>query len=131
MMKRLAVPLLVLACLAPAALQKRKQSQNQIEIIQASAERQERRIILDGRVKNTGQRVLYRLILCFDLVDSEQRVISRRKGPIEADVLEPGEEASFQFYVPDQARALQILMGAESERATDIEVIKSGPFPIE
>ena len=131
MMKRLAVPLLVLACLALAAFQKPKQqSQNQIEVVEAKAERQERRIMLDGRVKNTGQRVLYRLVLVFDLIDSEQRVISRRKGPIEEDVLEPGEEASFQFYVPDQARAVQFRMGAESEKTGDVEVLKPGPFPI-
>ena len=132
MMKRLAVPLLALACLAPAALQKPKQrSQNQIEVVEAKAERQERRIMLDGRVKNSGQRTLYRLVLIFDLIDSEQKVISSRKGPIEEDVLEPGEEASFQFYVPDQARAVQFRMEATSEKATDLEVIKPGPFPIE
>jgi hypothetical protein len=131
-MQRLAVPLLLLACLAPAAFQQRKrQSQNQIEVMQAKAERQERRIMLDGRVKNTGQRVLYRLVLVFDLIDSEQEVITRRKGPIEEDVLEPGEEVSFQFYVPDQARAVQFRMGAESERTVGLEVIKPGPFLIE
>lgn len=132
MMKRLAVPLLVLGCLAPAALQERKQqSRNQIEVMEAKAERQERRIMLDGRVKNTGQRVLCRLVLLFDLIDSEGRVISRRKGPIEEDVLEPGEEASLQFYIPDQARAVQFRMGAEFEKATRLEVIKPGPFLIE
>jgi hypothetical protein len=132
MMKRLAVPLLVLACLAPAALQKRKQqSQNQVEVMEAKAERQERSIMLDGRVKNTGQRVLYRLTLVFDLIDSEQKVIASRKGPIEEDVLEPGEEATFQFHVPDQARAVQFRMGAESKKTVDLEVIKPGPFLIE
>jgi hypothetical protein len=130
MMKRLAVPLLLLACLAPAALQKPKQ-QSQIEVLEAKAERQERRIVLDGRVKNTGQRAIYRLILVFDLIDSEQRVISSRKGPIEEDVLEPDAEASFQFYVPDQARAVQFRIGAESQQAGDFDVIKPGPFLIE
>lgn len=131
-MKRLALPLFVLACLAPAALQKQKQqSQNELEVVEAKAERQARRIMLDGRVKNTGQRVLYRLVLFFDLIDSGQKVITRLKGPIEEDVLEPGEEASFHFDVPDQARAVQFRMGAASEKATDFEVIKPGPFPIE
>jgi hypothetical protein len=131
-MKRVAVPLLVFACLAPAALQQREQrSLNQIEVKEAKAERQERGIILDGRVKNTGQRALYRLTLVFDLIDSEQKVISSRKGPIEEDVLEPGEEASFQFHVPDQARAVQFRMRAESEKTVDLAVVKPGPFLIE
>jgi hypothetical protein len=131
-MQRRAVLLLLLACLATAALQKpKKRSQNRLEVVEAKAERQERTIMLDGRVKNTGQRTLYRLVLIFDLIDTEQKVISRRKGPIEEDVLEPGEEVSFQFYVPDQVRAVQFRMGAESERVTDFEVVKPGPFPIE
>jgi hypothetical protein len=130
--KRLVLPLLALVCLAPAALQQPKQqSQNQLEVVEAKGERQARRIMLDGRVKNTGQRVLYRLVLFFDLIDPEQKVISRLKGPIEEDVLEPGEEASFHFDIPDQARAMQFRMGAASEKATDFEVIKPGPYPID
>ena len=132
MTKRLAVPLLVLACLAPAALQQPKQqSQNQLEVAEAKGERQERRIMLDGRVKNTGQRALYRLVLVFDLMNSEQKVISSRKGPIEEDVLEPGEEGSFHFDVPDQTWAVQFGVRAASEKATDFEVLRPGPYPIE
>jgi hypothetical protein len=131
-MQRRAVLLLLLACLATAALQKRKQQdQMRIEVVEAKAERAEGKITLDGQVKNTGQKVIHNLILFFDLLDSEQRAVSRRKGSIDEEVLEPGQEAAFHFYVSDHARAVEFRMAAESPRTGELDVVKPGPFPIE
>ncbi len=131
-MRQLAVVLLVLACIGSAAPQERKeQKQFQIEVVEVKAARVENRIALDGKIKNTGQRDVHRLILVFNMLDSERRVLSSRRGPIEEDVLEPGQEAVFHFDIPNQARAVYLRMEAEYAGGTTLDVAKAGPFPID
>jgi hypothetical protein len=131
-MRRLAVVLLVLACFGPAAPQtRREQKQFQIEVVEVKAARVENRIALDGKIKNTGQRDVHRLILVFNMLDSEQRVLSSRRGRIEEDVLEPDQEAAFHFDIPNQARAVYFRVEAEYAGGSSLDLVKAGPFPID
>jgi len=111
--------------------QRRKQQPaTQIEVREIKAARADRRITLDGVIRNSGTRPLTNLLLLFDLLDADRKTISRRRGTIEEAVLEPGDESSFQFYVTDHVRAVEVSVAAE-QRGQEIDVAKPGPYLIE
>jgi len=130
-MKRRVLLLLLFASFSSQAQQQRKQpSALRLEVVELRAAREAGRITLDGEVRNSGTRPLTKVTLLFDLLDADRKTISRRRGPIEEAVLEPGDSSEFHFYVPDQARAVEVLVGAE-QRGLETEVVKPGPFAIE
>lgn len=88
------------------------------------------RITIDGTVRNTGTVPLSRLTLSFDLLDDGGKTISRRRGPVEEEVLEPGAESVFGFLVPDEARAVSVRVSAE-QRERFVAVVKPGPYYFE
>jgi hypothetical protein len=130
-MKRRAVLLLLFAPFSsPGQRQRKERTILRLEVVEMKAMREEGRITLDGEVRNTGTRALTKVVLLFDLLDADRKTISRRRGPIAEAVLEPDESSVFQFYVPDQARAVEVRVGAE-QRGLEMEVAKPGPFPLE
>ncbi len=130
-MKRRWLVALLSASFSSFGQQRRKQqAETQIEVREIKAARAEHRITIDGAIRNTGTRPLVKLLLLFDLLDADRRTISRRRGTIEEAVLEPGEASSFQFYVADQARAVEVSVAAE-HRGAQIEVTRPGPYVIE
>ncbi len=102
-----------------------------VEVLKLEAGRESGRILIDGAVKNTGQRRLPALTLVFDLLDSDGNVMSRLRGPIEDEVLEPAAESEFHFYVSDHVRAVLVRVSAVSGRGMDVEVVNGGPFPLD
>ena len=68
--------------------------------------------------------------MLFDLLDADRKTISRRRGPVDQEILGPGEESEFHFYVPDHARAVEVQVAAE-QRGMEIDVEKAGPYPID
>ncbi len=130
-MKRLAALLLLSAPLLSVGQPRRKESNVlRLEVVEVKAAREAGRITLDGEVRNTGNRPLTKVVLVFDLLDADRKTISRRRGPIDEAVLDPGDSSAFHFYVPEQARAVEVRVGAE-QRGLEMEVAKPGPFPIE
>jgi len=88
-------------------------------------------INVDGRVINTGVRPIAKLVILVDLLNTESKVISTRRGAIEEEMLQPDQECEFHFYVPDQPRAALVRLRAESAKYNYVEVVKRGPYPIE
>lgn len=130
-MKRCAALLLLIASFSSWGQRPRKQQNvTRLEVVELKSARDGGRITLDGEVRNTGTRPLTRVILVFDLLDADRKTISSRRGPIDEAVLDPGDSSAFHFYVPDQARAVEIRVGAQ-QRGLEIDVAKPGPFPIE
>jgi hypothetical protein len=131
LMKRCAALLLLFASFSSQGQRERKQPNVvRLEVVELRAARDAGRITLDGEVRNTGTRELTRLVLMFDLLDADRKTISRRRGALEEAVLDPGDSSTFHFYVPDQARAVEVRVAAE-QRGMEIEVAKPGPFAIE
>ena len=112
--------------------QKERKPQNvtRIEVAELKAARAERRITLDGTIRNAGTRPLTKLVLLFDLLDADRKTISRRRGAVEEPLLEPGDDYSFEFYVADHVRAVEVGVAAEA-RGLEIDVAKPGPYLIE
>ena len=130
-MNRRSVLALLSAPFSSFGQQRRKQeAASRIEVRELKAGRAEGRITLDGVIRNTGARALTKLVLLFDLQDADRKTISRRRGAVEEPVLEPGDEYSFNFYVADHARAVEVTVAAEA-RGLEINVAKAGPYLIE
>jgi len=130
-MTRCVTLLLLVASFSSQGQQQRKQRDFlRLDVVEMKAVRAEGRITLDGEVRNSGTRPLTKVVLLFDFLDADRKTISRRRGPIEEAVLEPGDSSTFHFYVPDHARAVEVRVAAE-HRGLEIDVAKSGPFPVE
>lgn len=130
-MKRRAL-LLAFASLWFASGQKRKQERPpDVEMTAASAHRAPgRRINLDGRVKNVGQKPIENLILVFDFLTAGEKVITTQRGPIDSKWLEPAESCEFHFQMTDHARAVSFRVRATS-KGFELLVANGGPFPVE
>jgi hypothetical protein len=129
-MKRRHAILLLIALWPGLAQQKRKQSANKVEVVEAKMQRSEGKITLDGLVRNVGTRPLSKLVLIFELLDADRKTISRRSGPIDEKLLPPGEEATFEFFIPDHARAVEIMVHGE-QSGLEIDVVQPGPYSID
>ena len=60
-----------------------------------------------------------------------KEVLTTKNGPVEAEVLAPGEEADFRLQINDQNRAVHIRFNAEDKDKRDLRLENSGPFTIE
>ncbi len=131
-MKRRTLLGLAVASFSSRAQLRRKQPEpvSRIEVISIQVQRDAGKITIDGTIRNTGTVPLSRLTLSFDLLDADGKPISRRRGTIDEEVLEPGAESSLGFFVPDHARAVSVRLSAE-QRERRVEVVKPGPYYFE
>lgn len=111
--------------------QGKREGAPRLEILELSAARAENRLTVDGRVRNAWDRPLSKIVLIVELLDSDRKLIGQRRGALEEDLLEPGQETAFHFYVPLQPRSIQVRLAAEAARVTYVQVINPGPYPIE
>lgn len=125
------VLLLALGSILAAQAPSKQESRPGVEIVEVSASRADNRIMVDGRVRNIWDRPLTKLVLVVELLDSERKLIGQRRGAVEEESLEPGDEVPFHFYLPLQARSIQVRLAAEAARVPHVEVRKPGPYPIE
>lgn len=123
--------ILTLASLCFPAAEERKPPSLQLEVTEVSARRVERQILVDGRVKNGSGRPLESVVLLFDFLSPESGVVTTRKGPLEEERLEDGQEASFHFRMPDAVRAVWFRVRAQARGGREPQVRNGGPFPIE
>jgi len=128
------VLLVALATLSAAADKKRNRAPpkpTEIEVVEITARRGDGRVSLDGRVKNTGERAAVGMVLLFDFMAPGRQVITTKRGDLEIETLEPGEEAEFHVYAPEPPRAVEIRVQVRDGSERDLKVIKPGPYPIE
>ena len=130
MNRRVALLVLVAPFSSLGQPKRRERDITRLEVIQVRCARDQGRITLDGEVRNTGTRPLNKLVLVFDLLDADRKTISRRRGPVDEAVLNPGDTSAFHFYLPDHARAVEIGIGVE-HRGLEMDIIKPGPYPID
>jgi hypothetical protein len=104
----------------------------EVELLEATAHRQEGNVIVDARVKNVGDKPIKVLRLLIDFVAPDHKqVITTKRGRIEAEMLDPGEEADFHAQIEDPSRATEFLINFEDGNGKYLRAEKTGPFPIE
>jgi hypothetical protein len=124
--------LFALAILLCADDKKRKPSKGpQIELIEATCRRSEGRVLVDGRIRNTSDRPLKNIVLTFRFIAPGRQVIASKNGPLDEQLLEPGDEAEFHLQAPSPARAVSFDVNVEDGSGRELRLDRSGPFPIE
>ena len=102
-----------------------------IEILESKARREEGRVTLDGRVRNTGSKAIRGLVVIFHFTAPDKAVITNQKTEIEEPVLEPGQEGTFRAVLVDPVRAVYYRIDAEDRSGKELRVAKPGPYTIE
>lgn len=128
------IALLLLAFLGTLAAQEKKAKTPKppdLEILHVTAQRLENSITLDGRVRNCGLKSIKGLVLIFDFFAPNRVPIGTRKGPIDQELLEPGDEADFRLQLPAPPRAVEYQVGAEDKSKRELNAVKTGPFTIQ
>jgi hypothetical protein len=121
--------ILVLVAGSPAADKKPKPPE--IEVLEASAHRGERKVSLEGRVRNTGEKPIKKLMLLFNFMAPGKQVITTQKGEIDEELLGKGQEASFHMELNDPPRSVEFSIDASDAGSRSLRVGNPGPFPIE
>jgi len=104
----------------------------EVELLEAAAHRQEGIISIDARVKNCGEKSIKSLQIIIDFVAPDHKqVITTKRGSIEAEVLDPGEEADFHARLEDPSRATEFRINFEDGGAKYLRGLNTGPFPID
>lgn len=114
-----------------AGAQKRKPGPASFELVEFKAQRAEDRVLLDGRLRNTGASKVRFLVLVFHFLSSDKQVVSTRKADIDPDEVGPGEEAGFMLETPFPSRAVAVRMETWDKEERWYPLRRSGPHPIE
>ncbi len=104
----------------------------EVELLEATAHRQEGIVSIVARVKNCGPKPIKTLQIIFDFIAPDHKqVITTKRGSIDAEVLEPGEEAEFHAQMEDPPRATEFQIRFEDGGAKYLRAENTGPFPID
>lgn len=104
----------------------------EVQLMEASAHRSEGSITVDARVKNCGEKPIKSLQIIIDFVASDHKqVITTKRGGVDAELLEPGEEAEFHGQLENAPRATEFQLNFEDGGGKYLRAEKTGPFPIE
>lgn len=122
--------LLMLASLCAAMQKKGKRPKPlDVRILEASCYRTEDIATIDGKLVVESERSLNQLQLLIDFIDSDQKVLSTRRGLVTEELLETGDESEFHMQVAATPRSVYFLIRAESGQR-ELRVENQGPFEI-
>ncbi|MEZ5351767.1 MAG: FxLYD domain-containing protein [Bryobacteraceae bacterium] len=102
-----------------------------LAITSLKIEREDKVVSIEGVVKNISGKPIRGVILFFEFLEFNGRMISRMKTEATEHVLEDGEEVEFLAQTPDQVRAVDIRVDAEDKSARYLIPDKPGPHRIE
>jgi predicted NBD/HSP70 family sugar kinase len=120
----------ILSLCAPATGQRKKKPAD-VEVMETRARRDQGKITLDGRVRFTGERPARGLVIVFDFLSPEHKVVTSQKTQVADDVVRAGQEASYQTVLVDPVRAVSYQVRASDTGERDLRVANPGPYPIE
>ncbi|MBL8235087.1 MAG: hypothetical protein JNL98_41680 [Bryobacterales bacterium] len=130
-MRRL-LALLMLASLCFAWQKKGKQPKlPEVAVMEITCHRSTGDVHVDGRLKIQSTKPIRKLQLLVDFLGSDKQLLQTKRGPVDSDFLEPGDETEFHLRVSDPVRAVLYTIRAEDGDGRDLRVEKPGPFPIE
>jgi len=124
--------LVLLGSLLYSAPPKRKPAKGaDVEVAAISARRSGADVVIDGKLKNCGEKTHAGVVLLFDFLTTGNQVVATKKAPLDAEALAPGEEAEFHVRVADPVRAMWIRVNAADHQDRELKVANHGPFTIE
>jgi len=110
---------------------KDKEKPPELEIVELKARRDEKNITVDGRVRNISGKPMKGIVLYFEFLEGDNKMISRMIAEVTKDEIAPGDDASFETQTKAQARAISIRVDAEDSGGRYFRIDKPGPYEIE
>src|SRR5580765_1135626 len=105
-MKLSSLALLAFALFAASAQQKPKKASD-VAVVETKAVRELTRIMMDGKIRVTGEKSLHGLVIVFYFRSPEKEVVTTQKAVITEDTVEAGYEGVFHSEMADAARAVK------------------------
>ncbi|HBY58196.1 MAG TPA: hypothetical protein DEH78_00130 [Solibacterales bacterium] len=102
-----------------------------VTVVEAAAQRTGGKIAIEGRVRNTSSKPLKKLMLLFELLEANGKVIATKHGEVDEPVLDPEGDAVFHVEATDEARAVHFRIQATDSARRDLRVEPVTPRPIE
>ena len=122
---------LAVVSLGASGAYQKKPKPPDVEVLETRAQRGDGRILVDGRVRATGEKPLRGLVVIFDLISPENGVVASVKAILDEDTVESGQERGCQSVTSDHARAVRYKIRAFDRGERELRVANGGPFPIE
>src|SRR5690242_20399832 len=98
---------MLLALCAAASPQKQSRKAPEVRVIETHARREDGKVLIDVRVRATGEKPLRGLVVYFDLMSAENGVVTTQKAVLETSTVASGEERQDQAVTSDPARAVK------------------------
>lgn len=102
-----------------------------IEVVEATAHREENTLNIDGKLRNIGERPAEDLVVIVDILDSDKQPLTTVKGESDPETIEPTHEGEFHAQIPAPPRAVYFRLSFEDGTKHDLKAVKPGPFAIE
>ena len=102
-----------------------------IELVEATARREDQTIAIDGRVRNYGDKEARKLMIYFEVLDGDRKVLTRQSGAIEEPELAPGAEAEFHNQISTPARAVSVRFEFEDASGRELKTRNNRTVAIE
>ncbi len=104
-----------------------------IKVVELKVRRSDsdRSIAIDGRIANSGERPIRGLVLIFEATDADGHVLSRQRGQVDEDPLDPAAQSEFHWQMRDQATAVDLSVRAVAHDDRPVKVEAPGPYPID
>lgn len=117
--------LLIAVCLPAADKKPKSRKPPEIVVLDLKVRRVEGKVTVDGRVKNGGEKVLSGVVLVLDFLAPGKVPVTTQKTNLDAENLEPGQEATFRGEMVDPVRAVEcVLSAAEDGGGRDLRLEK-------
>ena len=124
--------LLLSAAVAPVFYAKKEQPKPAvIEVLEATAHRDQNNLNIDGHIRNTGERPAVKLVIIVDILDSDKQPLTTMKGGSDPESIDPGAEGEFHAEMPAPPRAVFFRISFEEASGRDLKAVNEGPFTIE
>lgn len=130
-MTRRSVIHLLAALPAAAASKKSKDKGPQVRVVEATVELEDGNIAVDARIRNVSERPIRRLVVFYEVLDADNKVLTRQHGPVEDEVLETGEETEVFVQMAHHARAISLRFEFQDGAGHDLRAENIGPFEIQ
>jgi hypothetical protein len=110
-----------------------KRKSGSIGLLELSVRRltDERRIEVDGRLRNAGDKPLEGLSLVLHFLGADEDQVTQLRGKIDNEVLDAGEETEFHWQLGDHPRAVEVRVTGADSQGFEIAVDKPGPYAVE
>jgi hypothetical protein len=91
----------------------------------------EKRIEVDGRLRNVGDKPLDGLMLVLHFLGPDADPVTQLRGKIDSEVLDAGEETEFHWQLGDHPRAVEVQVTGADGQGFEVAVDRPGPYAVE